>query len=151
MYLGHYLKTHKFSIVNDTVYGNIKLLDDELQSWDVHSVDNGIGHYEFWGATGIHHDYQVEANEDIDVEIEIDYKQAECDEDIEPEDYIDWILDNVNLEFHFDSHSHIDDEAPNWVYKKIPHITADYVIKKENIKIDKEKKIITCTLNWGSK
>jgi len=27
-------------------------------------VDNGIGHYEYWGATGIHHDWQFELQED---------------------------------------------------------------------------------------
>ena len=30
------------------------------QEVDVYYVDNGIGHYEYWGARGVHHDYQPE-------------------------------------------------------------------------------------------
>jgi len=132
---------HKFTIVNDEVQGDIKALNDELQAWEVHGVDNGIGHYEFWGAPGVHHDYQAEADDDANVEISIDYKDAlELDEDEDIESYIDWILDDVSNEFHFDSHSHIDDEAPRWAYTKIPHVEADFVLKQKMLKSIKRKK-----------
>jgi|GEM_PF-6976470 len=139
---------HKFSIVNDEVLGDIDALNEELQGWEVHGVDNGIGHYEFWGAHGVHHDYQAEADEDVNVEISINYNQAEENEDTSPEDYIDWILDNVENEFKFDSYDHIPDDMPKRVYSKVPHIEATFKLKRDNVKIDTENKIITLTLNW---
>ena len=55
---------------------------------DAHIVDNGIGHYEFWGATGVHSDVCYESEccdatvyDDPECRIEADMPSKDDDYD----------------------------------------------------------------------
>lgn len=82
------MKTKRFQLIEDLVKG---MLEMELPS--IQEVDNGIGPYEYWGATGVDIQIDGEVEEMEDVKLEL----------IVPKDYIyltsgnfsDFIAENV--------------------------------------------------------
>jgi len=74
---------HKFIYSDEVLTGDFDALKDDIDpSGSGRIVDNGIGHYEFGGATGIHHDYGVELDEDIQADVSIIIQDADIEESI---------------------------------------------------------------------
>ena len=93
----------------------------------VEYVDNGIGNYEYWGAKGVHHDYDWEIEGDIvQIKVEYDFDEENLENDVSDAEY----------------------EAQDKLYKSLNRYTDDDVDYSDIVCLDFEIEDSIITFEW---
>jgi hypothetical protein len=138
-------------LMNDGEFcGDMEKFQAAVLDVNIEYGDHGIGHYEFWGHTGVHHDYGFEIDSDaitVSVRLTSDFEEYEDEEDLK--EILDFLVEDIEPP---SKSSPCDPDAcgrrscGGCSCAGIPDVS--YRLTFENVKVNWPERIVSCHIGF---